>query len=97
MFRIDDSLISSFSSIDPIYVDGVCGFLNLGENFAQVYYRWQPICAEGCGFRYEKVPTVSIVRPKSSILTCGNHCTFRASVGAQLTPQPVKFGLMAGH
>lgn len=97
MFQMEDALIASFSCIDPVYVDGVAGFMNLGDNFAQVYYRWQPVCAEGCGFSYEKVPAVCIVRPKTSILSCGRSCLFRDMLNAQLAPRPSRFGLMSAH
>jgi hypothetical protein len=39
---VDGRLIADFACLDPVYVDGMAGVLNLGANFASLYFRWTP-------------------------------------------------------
>lgn len=90
---MSESLIAATACLDPIYADGIAGFLDLGENFATVYYRLQPTPTPGGGYRYDKVPVASIIRPQSSILACGSHCSFRDVImGATEMSKPKVLG-----
>jgi hypothetical protein len=40
--EVDAQLIADFACLDPVYVDGIAGTLNLGETFATLYFRWTP-------------------------------------------------------
>ena len=40
--EVDARLIGDFACLDPVYVDGIAGTLNLGETFATLYFRWTP-------------------------------------------------------
>jgi len=70
MLELDERLMAEFSAIDPIYVDCLAGVLNLGCNFASLFARFAPMIGMG-----EMVPAAVIIRPKASIVHCGN-CMF---------------------
>lgn len=95
MLEMDERLVADFGCVDPIYVDGVAGILNLGQNFGMLFYRMVPVCSEGGGIALQQAPAVYLVRPKASVTLCPvlKGCAFKASMEAQEVP----FGLMGGH
>ena len=93
--EMDEKLIADFACIDPVYVDGVAGILNLGSNFGMMFYRLVPVYSDGFGIRLEQVPALYVVRPKASVTLCAviEGCPFRAIMGAPRMP----FGLTGAH
>ena len=33
-------MFGDYSALDPVFVDGIAGVFNLGENFSVMYFRW---------------------------------------------------------
>ena len=79
---LDERLVEDFASLDPVYADGVLAFLNLGETFASVYYRFVPVKSEAGIVTLQKIPTLAIVQPRSS-LVCGKACGINLTLDAQ--------------
>ena len=69
MLRTDGDLLAEFSCLDPLYVDGIAGLVNLGDTFATCFFRWAAAKAEGGLIVQERMPAVYLVRPRASI-TC---------------------------
>ena len=67
MDEMSERLISDFACLDPVYVDGIAGLMNLGANFGTLYYRWKAVSANHQGLVYEKAPALVIIRPITSI------------------------------
>ena len=67
MDEMSDRLMADFACLDPVYVDGIAGLMNLGANFGTLYYRWKAVCSNRNGLVYEKQPALVIIRPKTSI------------------------------
>jgi hypothetical protein len=76
----------SFNCLEPIYVDGTAGLVNLGTNFAILYFRWQ-MTASGL---YERAPALRMIQPLASI-TC--RSCFDAVTG--LAKPPTSAGVNA--
>jgi hypothetical protein len=55
----DERLLADFASLEPVYVDGVLGLVNLGGNFAAVHYRLVPVKSESAIIVMEKIPTLA--------------------------------------
>lgn len=86
MEAIDERLMADFGCLDPVYVDGVAGVLNLGANFAMLFYRWAPMKQHGALVTCEQVPAVCIIRPRASLL-CDHTCAFTQMLNAQHVPE----------
>ena len=67
MDEMSDQLIADFACIDPVYVDGVAGLMNLGENFAALYFRWKMVGVGTHGKLFERQPALVLVRPTTSV------------------------------
>jgi hypothetical protein len=80
-----DHLTADFACLDPIYVDGIAGVLNLGSNFSTLFFRWAPKQSEGGIITFEKVPAMLIVQPRSTLI-CGRGCAMTAMLQAQQPP-----------
>ena len=78
-----ERLMAEFNCIEPVYVDGIAGLLNLGPNFATLYFRWVPAQSEGGAFIYQQTPAITLVRPTASIITESQH---RAMLGCYEPP-----------
>ena len=67
MDEMSEQLMADFACLDPVYVDGVAGLMNLGDNFAALYFRWKVVGAGPHGKLYERQPAVVLVRPIQSV------------------------------
>jgi hypothetical protein len=67
-------------------LDGISGVLNMGDNFASMYFRWVPVKDENGALMYEQSPAMVIVRPRASLL-CGPGCTITAMLDSRPTPR----------
>jgi hypothetical protein len=81
-FEMNERLIADFACLDPIYVDGAAGFLNLGDNFATRYYRWQLVGPD----KFEKTPAVYLIQPRRALLCKAPSCLIGQSIGASPAP-----------
>jgi hypothetical protein len=61
---------TAYACLDPVYIDGIAGILNLGCNVAMCYFRWQPVRRNGL-MVYERAPALYVVRPRASISSSG--------------------------
>lgn len=82
---MDERLMADFACLDPIYVDGTAGAMNLGETFATLYFRWVAVRSTDGGMTYERAPALYLVRPKS-VITCAAACPTRHWLNAALPP-----------
>jgi hypothetical protein len=82
----EDEVIS-FNCLEPQYVDGIAGMVNLGANLAVLYFRWQ-MTASGL---YERAPALRIVGPIASIT-----CRSCADALRGLAKPPTSAGVTAG-
>jgi hypothetical protein len=74
---MDDNLLAEFAHIEPCYVDGLAGVCAVGgDNLAMMFFRLQPIGVDNGRVRLEKVPAVTLVRPRKSFYLCNQNCTF---------------------
>lgn len=64
---MDERLIADFACLDPIYTDGIAGYMNLGANFATLFFRWSPVRIEDGQIIFERAPALCLVRPRASI------------------------------
>jgi hypothetical protein len=85
MTDFTDRLIADFACLDPMYVDGIAGVLNLGSNFSTPFFRWAPRQSEGGIITFEKVPAMLIVQPRSALI-CGKDCAMTAMLQTQQPP-----------
>lgn len=76
-----ERLLSAVTCLEPVYSDGVLGFMNYGQTFGTVYYRYVPVKVENGQILYEQVPFMNVVRPIASLGAC-NLCHFRREVEA---------------
>ena len=74
--KMDERLMAEFSCLEPTYVDGIAGVLNLGENIAMLMFRWQPVHSDSGGIILHRAPAMYLVRPRSSVLRCKPGCEF---------------------
>jgi hypothetical protein len=79
--------IVGFNCLEPQYVDGVAGMVNLGANFAVLYFRWQMTT----GGIYERAPALRVVGPVGSIA-----CRTCADTVRGLAKPPAGAGVNAG-
>jgi hypothetical protein len=63
--EMTERLMADIAALDPVYVDGIAGLVNLGTNFGTVYFRFIPIKSENGLIMYEKTPVLYLVRPRS--------------------------------
>ena len=81
MYRLTDDEIAAFNCLEPTYVDGIAGLVNLGTNFAVLYFRWAMTANGG----HEKMPALKIVRPVASIIAC-RSCFYKDVVSGLEKP-----------
>lgn len=86
-----ERLMADFACLDPVYVDGIAGIVNLGTNFAQCFFRWQIVSAGA----YERVPAVYLIRPRSSIQCTAAGCAFWSALERQAAPQQTSVRMVA--
>jgi hypothetical protein len=67
MIDVSDELLAEFAALDPVYVDGAVGLVDLGENFSTLMFRWVPVTSANGVLLYERQPAMVLVRPKSSL------------------------------
>ena len=82
----DDRTLAEFSALDPVYVDGIAGVFNLGQNYSSVFFRWAPVRSDGGIITYEKVPVMVLVQPRAGTI-CGKGCRLTAILDAQHPPE----------
>jgi hypothetical protein len=68
MDALSERLIADFACLDPVYVDDMAGVLNLGTNFQMLFHRWSPRSDREGGVGFEKIPALSLILPRTSIL-----------------------------
>jgi hypothetical protein len=85
MDDVDAQLIGDFACLDPVYVDGIVGTLNLGETFATLYFRWTPRPGENGQVLFERTPAVYLVRPHASIV-CTPDCRLKKWINGGRPP-----------
>ena len=73
--EMDERLMAEFACLDPVYVDGIAGLMNLGTNFSIQYFRWTPVGVEGGKVLYQKTAALRLVRPRASLIAC-KSCDF---------------------
>jgi hypothetical protein len=83
---MSEQMIADYAAIDPVYADGISGVLNMGVNFASMYFRWMPTKGENGALMYEQSPCLVVVRPRASLL-CGPGCAITAMLDSQPTPR----------
>jgi hypothetical protein len=84
MEPLTERLLNDFACLDPIYVDGIAGVLNLGENFGTLFYRWSAKLTSGV-VSYERLPAMTLIRPRAS-LVCGPHSIIASMLDSQEPP-----------
>jgi hypothetical protein len=67
MDTITDELLGEFAALDPVYVDGAAGLVDLGENFSTLLFRWVPTTSANGVLLYERQAAMVLVRPKSAL------------------------------
>ena len=73
----NDRLVPDFACLEPTYIDRVAGILNLGSNYATLFFRWIPVRDSETGvIKYERSPALYVVQPRSSML-CAPNCPSR--------------------
>jgi hypothetical protein len=82
---LTEQLINDFACLDPTYVDGIAGVLNLGSNFSTLFFRWNPARTEGGVIAYERIPALVLMQPRSALI-CGNGCRLNTMLEAQQPP-----------
>lgn len=83
----DERLMADFACLEPIYIDGAAGYMNLGANIVCFYYRWQVTKYENGNPVFEKMPALQIIRPKNS-LVCAGRCLASTTLTVP-APQPL--------
>lgn len=73
---IDEQLIAEFACLDPVYVQGIAGAINLGDTFATFYFRLAPKYTDNGVVVTERIPALYLIRPQSSIV-CTPDCRLR--------------------
>lgn len=63
MDAMSERLRAEFATMEPVYIDGIAGIFNLGENFATYYFRYGT-CPERGGII--RVAALVLVRPRSA-------------------------------
>lgn len=71
MLITDERTLLTAACIDPVFVDGVEGLIDYGNNFGAVYFRRRAVRVENGHAIYEHEPMHVIVRPKSSLTAGG--------------------------
>lgn len=82
---LSDRLMADFACLEPIYVDGIAGVLNLGANFATLFFRWIPVSSANGIINYERTPAMNIVRPVASRVC--KSCVYGWALDAQRAPE----------
>ena len=59
--------LSAWSSLDPIYLDGKAGALNLGANVMICYFRWTPVMQQNGLIVRQRTPALCAIRPMASV------------------------------
>jgi hypothetical protein len=67
----DEGLLADIACIEPVAVDGLFGLVNLGETFLTCFYRWRAVKWENGVLVREKVISLVISRPRTSLISCG--------------------------
>lgn len=79
---LSERLRAEFGEMQPIYIDGVAGLLNLGDNFATYYFRWVASIQSGAVCRQ---PALVLIRPRKSML-CRKDCMVERTLDCQKRP-----------
>ena len=68
MDEMSDQLMADFACMDPVYVDGIAGLMNIGgTNFSTLYFRWKAVGVGPRGKLYKRSPALVLVRPITSV------------------------------
>lgn len=68
MDALSERLMADFACLDPVYVDDMAGVINLGTNFQMLFHRWSPQSDREGGVAFEKIPALTLILPRTSIL-----------------------------
>jgi hypothetical protein len=68
MLITDDDTLSHIGCIDPIAANGLLGFVDYGDTFLSIYFRWRLLRAPSGILTREKMPVVGIMQPRSAVL-----------------------------
>jgi hypothetical protein len=90
---LTEQMLAEISCLEPVYVDGIMGFINLGATFLIAFFRWKATRGENGLWRYERVPALVTVQPKSAILSP----TGVTATALAMQPAPAEAALMARH
>jgi hypothetical protein len=72
MSVLGDRLLGEIASLDPVYVDGIAGAINLGTNFMLPFFRLIPVKTESGTIIMQRTPILLLVCPHSSLNDYGN-------------------------
>jgi hypothetical protein len=87
---MDDMLLADVPCLDPVYVDGVAGVLNLGDNFGTVFFRFVPVKQDNGLIAFQRTPTLYMIRPTNSLEP---NDPIRSLLAAQPVPGRTQFVL----